>query len=301
MVRFLLILLASLSLMTAGSGCRKSGPLDLAALEGQARGGDSAAIEKMVAILADPALAERVYPVILDLGEAAVPSLLELARSEAAQPREYAVAALGTLKAQRAVPLIRAILADRQLERRYVAAWALGEIGGTQSITALINALDDDNFEVRRRATRALIKLHTPAVMPMLRKLPSAPPRATEAIIHALGDIADTRSLDALLDLAEGQHRAAAFLALGKLRDPRAEAALIAGLSDPAWEARMNAAMALGPLGRPAAVSDLRKALNDEVVVVREWAARSLEMITGQRTLYRGADGEIVPPDNLYH
>lgn len=300
MVRRLLILLATLFLL-AGAGCRQNGPIDLAALEGQARGGDPAAIEELVTLLADSALADRVYPVILDLGDTAMPDLLELARSDRAQPREYAVAALGTLKAQEAAPLIREILADRQLKRRYVAAWALGEIGGAKSVAALVAALDDPNFEVRRRATRALIKIHRPAVAPLLEALPAAAPRAKTAIIHALGDIADPHSLEALLAQAKGPHRAAAFLALGKLRDPRAEAALIDGLTDPDWQARMNAAMALGPLGGPTAAAPLRRSLEDEVTVVREWSARSLEMITGERTLYRDAKGEMVPPDNVYH
>ncbi len=49
--------------------------------------------------------------------------------SEDKQQREYVIAALGTLKVADAVPAISTVLADQTLERRYVAAWALGEIG----------------------------------------------------------------------------------------------------------------------------------------------------------------------------
>ena len=65
------------------------------------------------------------------------------------------------------------------------------------------------------------------------------------------------RALEALLKQADGPQRAEAFLALGKLRDPRAEQALIKGLLDPDWQVRMNAAMALGPLGGQAAIAPL--------------------------------------------
>ena len=100
---------------------------------------------------------------------------------------------------------------------------------------------------------------------------------------------------------AGGEQRTEAFLALGKLRDPRAEAVLIRGLNDDDWQVRMNAAMALGPLGGPQAAAALRRTLDDEVHVVREWSARSLEMVTGQPVLYRNAKNEMVRPYNVYH
>ncbi|PLY04439.1 MAG: hypothetical protein C0624_05720, partial [Desulfuromonas sp.] len=90
-------------------------------------------------------------------------------------------------------------------------------------------------------------------------------------------------------------------MALGKLKDPAAEHALVAGLQDTDWRVRMNAAMALGPLGTEIAVPKLRITLEDDERVVREWSARSLEMITGERVLYRNQAGEMVPPYNVYH
>ncbi len=107
--------------------------------------------------------------------------------------------------------------------------------------------------------------------------------------------------LDALLAHADGPQRAEVFLALGKLRTPKAETVLIRGLSDGDWQARMNAAMALGPLGGPQAAAALKRTLNDEVHVVREWSARSLEMVTEQPVLYKNSKGEMVRPYNVYH
>ena len=63
----------------------------------------------------------------------------------------------------------------------------------------------------------------------------------------------------------------------------------------------MNAAMALGPLGGPAAATALQKTLEDEVHVVREWSARSMEKITGKPVLYRNSHDEYVRPYLVYH
>ena len=284
-------------------GCSRDSAVNLEDLAARAKTGDHRAIVKLVELLAAPEgkVAERAYPAVVAAGAGAVPALLEQVGTPNRQQREYVIAALGTLKAAQAVAPIGRVLADRALERRYVAAWALGEIGGADGISSLIAALDDPNHEVRRYATRALIKINRPAVGPLVEYLQKASGEGAAGAIRALGDIADPAALDVLLAHAAGPQRAEAFLALGKLRDPRAAAVLIRGLDDADGQARMNAAMALGPLGGPRAVAALRHTLTDEVHVVREWSARSLEMITGQPVLYKNSKGEMVRPYNVYH
>jgi len=285
------------------AGCTRDAAVNLEELASRARSGEGAAITRLVELLAerDGKIAEQAYPAVVAAGSEAVPVLLDRIGTGDRQQREYIVAALGTLKAQAAVPALSQVLADRTLERRYVAAWALGEIATPEGIPALLGALGDPNREVRRYATRALIKINRPAVAPLLAYLQTADGEGAAAAIRALGDIADPAALDALLAHAGGAQRAEALLALGKLRDPRAEAVLIRGLNDDDWQVRMNAAMAIGPLGGPMAAAALRRTLDDEVHVVREWSARSLEMVTGQPVLYRNAKNELVRPYNVYH
>lgn len=285
------------------TACTADPVLDLDQLEGHARGGDQQAVAQLAELLAsrEAGIAERVYTILVELGEDAVPTLLERVRADDRQQREYVIAALGTLKAAEAVASISAVLAEPTLERRYVAAWALGEIGGAAAIDPLLGALADENGEVRRYATRALIKLNKLAVMPLIAYLDKASGESAAGAIRALGDIADQRALEVLLAQARGEQRGEVFLALGKLRDPRAESALIAGLQDADGQIRMNAAMALGPLGGPAAAEALAITLEDEVHVVREWSARSLEMISGQPVLYRNSLDEYVRAYNVYH
>lgn len=285
------------------SACSADPVLNLEELEANARGGDPQAIEQLVGLLAseEPGLSDRIYSMVVEIGDRSVPALLPRVQDKNKQVREYVIAALGTLKVVDAIPVISEVLANKTLERRYVAAWALGDIGDAAAVPALLAALNDENSEVRRYATRALIKLNRLAVPPLLEYLAEAEGEGAAGAIRAVGDIADKRALDALLLQAEGEHRAEAFLALGKLRDPKAESALIAGLADPDSQVRMNAAMALGPLGGPASAEALSKTLEDDVHVVREWSARSLEMITGKQVVYRNSHGEYVRPYQVYH
>ena len=285
------------------SACTADPVLNLEQLEANARGGDQQAMTQLVGLLSErkPGVSDRVYAIMIDIGARAVPVLLQQVHAEDKQMREYVVAALGTLQVVEAIPAISDVLASSQLKRRYVAAWALGEIGDVAAVPALLDALADENSEVRRYATRALIKLNKAAVLPLIDYLGEARGEGAAAAIRAVGDIADKRALEALLLQSQGAQRAEAFLALGKLRDVRAEAALLAGLQDPDSLVRMNAAMALGPLGGPAAAEALAKTLEDEVHVVREWSARSMEMITGKPVLYRNSHDEYVRPYLVYH
>lgn len=283
--------------------CAPEGVTDLKSLEADARRGDAAAFERLVTLLgvSENDLNDRTYEILLGLGLKSVPYLLERVADSDRHLRERVIAALGTLKVSDAVPLIVQVLQNPDLKRRYIAAWALGEINDPRALDALIAALEDPDTEVRKYATRSLIKFNKAAVDPLVRALGSLPHRAQGAAILALGDIGDPRALEPLLTQAQGGNRAEVFLALGKLKDSRAERALVQGLKDPRWQVRMNAAMALGPLGGDRAAEAQRLALEDEVTVVREWSARSLSMITGQAVHYRNGQGQQVPPYNVYH
>lgn len=290
-------------MVTFLTACQQGGTVDLEGLKGRAQSGDPAACRKLVALLgeADRELHARIYPFLLELGDQAIPYLLEEVATSDRIRREQVIAALGNLKASQAAAPIARILADRSLQRRYVAAWALGEIDSPAALPALIAALDDDDPEVARYAVRALVRLNRKAIEHLLAYLPEASPRGAAGAVRALGDIGDPIALDSLLRQADGPSRPEVLRALGKLKDKRAEAVLIAGLSDPQWRHRMFAAMALGGAGTAAAVPQLRVALEDEEMVVREWAARSLEVLTGEHVTFRNDQGEQVLPYSIYH
>lgn len=285
------------------SACQKQGTLDLDGLAGQARAGDAAANRELVELLktSDAALGDRVYAIVIAIGKPVIPALLEQVGSANDDQRERVAAALGNYKVGAAVPGMIAFLQNPQLKRRYIAAWCLGEIGDDAGIEPLIVALGDADQLVRKQATRSLIKFNYRATGPLLASLAADNELQQAGIIRVLGDIGDRQVIDSLLQLADGKLRGEVFLALGKLRDPRAESALIAGLSDPDWQVRMNAAMALGTAGSKSSLPPLRVALEDDVLVVREWSARSLSVLTGEPVDYRDASGAMVAPYSVYH
>ena len=297
-----LLLIGFLLLLTA---CQQLGEtISLDELSAKAKTGDRVAIGKLVGLLGveGELTNDRIYALLVSLKTAeVVPELLGVVNSTDRIQREYVIAALGNHKAASAVEPIVVVLADQRLQRRYVAAWALGEIATEACVPPLLQALNDSQVEVRKAATRSLIKLNRLAFMPLLGFLPTANPLAAAGAIRALGDIADPRAFEVLAAQASGKNRAEVILALGKLKEPQSEPLLLAGLIDQDWQVRMYAAMALSSVGSGAAVPALELALQDQVNVVREWAARSLETVTGQRYQYRNEAGEMVAPYNIYH
>jgi FOG: HEAT repeat len=107
---------------------------------------------------------------------------------------------------------------DTDLKWRLVEAFGAA---GAPAVPALIQALGDDDWGVRRASAEALVKIGTPAV---------------PALIQALGD-------------SDSAVRRAAAEALGELGDPQAVPALIQALVDDWDDVRWAAAVALGKLG----------------------------------------------------
>lgn len=287
------------------TGCQQLGEsISLDEISAKARTGDRAAIEQLVNLLGSEGelTNDRIYTVLVALNSAeVVPVLLTAINSADRVQREYVIAALGNHQATEAVRPLAMVLANRTLKRRYVAAWALGEIADPGGVPPLLQALADSEVEVRKAATRALIKLNRLAVEPLLVFLPTADSVAAAGAIRALGDIADPRAFGVLVEQISGDNRAEVILALGKLKEPLAEPLLVAALVDLDWQVRMNAAMSLSVIGTVDSVTPLEVTLEDEVKVVREWSARSLEIVTGKRYHYRNEVGELVAPYNIYH
>jgi HEAT repeat protein len=63
---------------------------------------------------------------------------------------------------------------------------------------------------------------------------------------------------------------------------------------------RVECAWSLGILIAKPAEGALRQTLEHPDPNVREWSARALENITGERVMYRNAGGKMTLPYNLY-
>jgi HEAT repeat protein len=234
------------------------------------------------------------------LGSAAEEALIAGLAGDDPVIGEHAAGALGALRSKKAVAPLTAALARPEF-RRYVAAWALGEIGDPGGLPALVQALGDSDIETRRYATRAVVKFG-PGAVPLLTTLAESSPSPVHLryVVRALGEIGDPRGTATVL-AAHGRIDEEVFLwAMGRLGDARGLPYMIEAAADDEWRVRLAAVQALGDLGGGEAVAVLRERLDDEEWIVREWAARGLESTTGERHTYRDQHGEDVYPYDLY-
>lgn len=183
-------------------------------------------------------------------------------------------------------PLIEK-LTDNDFQVRHDAADAIVKIG-SPAVPALIEALKNENKQVRWRAASALgaIGAEASAAVPaLITTLQDEEEYIRRIGAYALGKIGPQASaavpelLDALQDSDRNISLVAAY-ALGKI-GPQASAAvptLIAGLQDANAEVRLNAATALGRIGAEAktTVPALIAALQDKDKYVRQGAADAL-------------------------
>ena len=157
-------------------------------------------------------------------------------------------------------------------------------IGYSQSdeIHGLIQALEDKNVNIRRRAIRELEKAGRSAVELLIAALKSEKSRARAGAAEALGKIKDARAVEPLIAALQDKNpdvRSWAANALGEIKDPRAVEPIIAALQDKNAHVRSWAAEALGEIKDSRAVEPLIAALEDKNEDVRNSAAKALAKI----------------------
>jgi HEAT repeat protein len=72
---------------------------------------------------------------------------------------------------KKSVAALKEALMSKDKWKRWEAAKALGQIGDAEATKALINALEDEIFDVRWLAAEGLISIGRPTLKPLLRKL----------------------------------------------------------------------------------------------------------------------------------
>ena len=105
-----------------------------------------------------------------------------------------------------AVPYLIDALAADAAQIRLNAAYALGEIGTPLAtiLPALINTLTDPEWNVRRLVVRALATIGTPAIEPLIAALNSPDPDLRRMAERALNDIGTPQARKAIADAKRG-------------------------------------------------------------------------------------------------
>jgi HEAT repeat protein len=192
-----------------------------------------------------------------DVNLSAVAARLESPRSA---DRMIGLAELRDVPPEQAVPLIRLVLEDDNLQVRSMAVFALGIKPLEGNVETLIGILQSgDDYSIRAAAAGALGYLQDG--------------RAFEPLRHSLYE--DTEWLV----------RFSAAVALGNLQDPRARDCLVEALDSPEPIIHQAAIAALGEIGAVDAVDAILRFADAEDWLVRQRLAEALGCLPGEKSV----------------
>ncbi|NER22615.1 MAG: hypothetical protein F6J96_18335 [Symploca sp. SIO1C2] len=189
-------------------------------------------------------------------------------------------------KSNEIVPAIIKALEDSNYEVRRSATDVLNEINSDAAVSALIEVLVDSNYdEVRRSTAYALGEIGSDTAVSALIKVlgDSNYDEVRRSTAYALGEIGSDTAVSALIkvlgDSNYDEVRRSTAYALGEIGSDTAVSALIEVLEDSNYEVRWSAVDALGKIGSDAAVTALIEVLEDSNYEVRRSTAYALGKI----------------------
>lgn len=142
--------------------------------------------------------AEKVIPLLTELGTAAIPALLELTHSQSEDDRWWAVHALAASPHTRTENLLP-LLNDSAPQVRAATTLALSLHPHETAVSALIQTLADNDSMTAGLAGNALVKIGSPAVSGLLEVMNEAPLHIRIFALRALAEIRDHRAIPVLM------------------------------------------------------------------------------------------------------
>lgn len=245
--------------------------------------GDLRAIEPLIGLFLDDDRSVPLYAVnaLGMIGEKVFDKVNHLLKNENYNLRLYATMTLGEIRDKRAIHPLLSIIENKkdELELRRAAIIALGSVGGEKVVDYLIKFLGYD--ELSKAASRELIKIGEPAIIPLIAMLNSQNPivlnNVKEALI-AIGKPAVPHLIVAL-DHYEPVIRKNSINILSVTANKEIIPFIIKKLKDPSESVRIAAATALGKLGDESVVIPLLNIVNSQSGLLRLEAVRSIGLI----------------------
>ena len=156
-------------------------------------------------ISGDEARAERAVSPLIDLGEAAIPALLDLTKSSDADQRWWGLRVLAQSPSpsgtSRQAGWLVPFLNDPAPEVRQCAALGLAARPDEAAIRPLVRALSDEDSMVGGLAVNALVKIGGAAVPSLIEAVKSAPQPARIHALRALAEIRDHRAIQVMMQV----------------------------------------------------------------------------------------------------
>jgi HEAT repeat protein len=253
--------------------------------------GDASAVPALIACLDDNSANHFKYDAdsykaatnaLVQIGEPAVPALIEILTNPNERVRSAACTALGQIGDISAIPALRVHAEVMQDARQ-----ALTKLGGTSMslLEAAGTLAEQSQWGVLCRALTsnlvraAIVQLGNSAVPALIVALRDDDPKIRQAACTALGQIGDPSPVPALIACLDQQDiseaAANALVQIGKPAVP----ALIRAITRPSSRVRCAACTALGQIGDTAAVPVLIQRLEDADSNVRSAACTALGQI----------------------
>ena len=146
--------------------------------------------------------AEKAVPELIDLGQDAIPALLDLTHSSEVDHRWWGLRVLAQSPHSQAEWLIP-FLNDSAREVRQCAALGLAIKADESAIQPLVQALSDEDSMVSSLAVNALVKIGKSAVPSLIDVVKAAPQSARIHALRALAEIRDHRAIPVMMKVME--------------------------------------------------------------------------------------------------
>ena len=153
----------------------------------------------------DEVRAENAVPALIELGEDAIPALMDLTRSPDADSRWWALRTLAQSPhaSRRTEWLIPFLLNDSAPEVRQCAALGLGIKADESAIQPLVQALSDADSMVGNLAMHALVKIGKDSVPSLIECVKNKSQSARIMALRALAEIQDHRAIPVMMQVMD--------------------------------------------------------------------------------------------------
>jgi len=149
----------------------------------------------------DEERAEQAVPLLVEMGEDAIPALLDLTRSPDVDSRWWALRTLAQSPHCRTEWLIPFLSSDPSPEVRQCAALGLAVRPAESAIQPLVQALTDEDNMVGSLAANALVKIKSPAVPSLIEVVKGKQQSARIHALRALAEIKDHRAIPVMMEV----------------------------------------------------------------------------------------------------
>jgi len=151
----------------------------------------------------DETRAENAVPALIELGDDAIPALMDLTRSSNADARWWAIRTLAQTPHARTEWLVPFLLSDSAPEVRQCAALGLAVKADESAIQPLVTALRDADPLVGNLAMNALIQIGKESVPALIECVKSKSQSARILALRALAEIKDHRAIPVMMQVLD--------------------------------------------------------------------------------------------------